>query len=381
MSPAASNESDSPAPASPAPVKPAGAPAAAVPARSQAKPAAGKCAIRIAAVVPVYNQPDRLSDVVQHLRRLNLPVILVDDGSSQPTRAACDALAGTAVKVVHRPRNGGKGAAVATGFKAAARLGFTHALQIDADVQHDPKALPKFLQLAQKFPQSLICGYPVYDHTAPASRRIGRKMTNFWCAVNSLSLSFADAMCGLRVYPLAPTLSVLDNAKIGQRMEFDPEILVRLLWSGVRVKNAPVPVSYPEGGVSHFHAFSDNLRISLMHAKLCVMMLTRLPIILFSRLCGWAPEARKDAATKAVVGAPAPAPKSALEKKALASTGPRTPEQLREAQRAERAAIAAAAAAQQAQTVLDGLEKHKRGLSGSNSLPDDGSASSPVEKA
>lgn len=341
------NESVSPA----APAKPA----AAVPARSQPTKPIGKSAVRIAAVVPVYNQAQRLGDVVLSLRRLNLPVILVDDGSDAPTRAACDALAGPNVKVIHRAENGGKGAAVITGFKAAVRLGHTHALQIDADGQHGAKALPKVLQLAQKFPQCLICGYPVYDDTVPRARRIGRKITNFWCAVNSLSLSFDDAMCGLRVYPLAPTMSVVENAKIGQRMEFDPEILVRLLWAGVRVKNAPVPVTYPADGVSHFRAVADNVRISLMHAKLCVMMLTRLPIILFSRFCGWAPEAQKTEAAKTAVGAPAPAPKRPQQKKVLASTGPQTPAQAREAERAERAAIAAAAAAHQAQTALEGL--------------------------
>ena len=251
-----------------------------------------KPGFRPVVVVPVYNQPQRLAEVVADIRKLSLPVILVDDGSDETTRAICDRLAEPNVRVIHRPLNSGKGAAVIVGFKAAGRAGFTHALQIDADGQHDRTVIPKFLTLGQKFPSALICGYPVYDQSVPLSRRFGRKLTNFWCAINSLSLSFEDAMCGLRLYPLEPVLALVENVKLGLRMQFDPEILVRLLWAGLRVKNIPVRVTYPEGGVSHFKAVADNVRISGMHAKLCVLMLTRLPIILFSRICGRDPECR-----------------------------------------------------------------------------------------
>lgn len=258
-------------------------------------PAARSCeSFRPLALVPVYNHPDTIAAVVKDLRAMHLPVLIVDDGSDEKTRAACDALAGVAVTVLHRAQNGGKGAAMMTGFKRAARDGYTHVLQIDADGQHDRSAVSRFIQLAHKFPNHLICGYPVYDSSVPKARLWGRKITNFWVAVNSLSLSFEDAICGMRVYPIEAVTEVLENARIGERMEFDPEILVRLLWAGVRVKNAPVAVTYPKDGISHFRGLRDNLRISWMHAKLCTMMLTRLPIILWSRVFGRVPECERD---------------------------------------------------------------------------------------
>lgn len=252
-----------------------------------------KPGFRPVVIIPVYNQTARLPEVVADVRKLALPIILVDDGSDLATRSVCDRLAEPGVRVIHRPVNGGKGAAVIDGFKAAGRAGFTHALQIDADGQHDRAVIPKFITLGQKFPSALICGYPLYDASAPLSRRFGRKLTNFWASINSLSLSFEDAMCGLRLYPLEPVLALVENVKLGLRMQFDPEILVRLLWAGLRVKNIPVRVTYPPEGVSHFKAFADNARISAMHAKLCVLMLTRLPIILFSRICGRDPECQR----------------------------------------------------------------------------------------
>ena len=71
---------------------------------------------------------------------------------------------------------------------------------------------------------------------------------------------------------------------MGQRMDFDPEILVRLLWLPVTVRNVPVHVTYPEDSVSHFDMVEDNVRISLMHTKLCCGMLIRLPVLLARKL-------------------------------------------------------------------------------------------------
>ena len=179
--------------------------------------------------------------------------------------------------------NGGKGAACLSGFRAAAKRGFTHVLQVDADAQHDLSEIPNFLRVALNDPKSLVCGYPIYDETVPKARLFGRKITNFWVAVNGLTLGVEDAMCGLRVYPVA-ALERLRGVRMGQRMDFDPEILVRLLWLPVTVRNVPVHVTYPEDSVSHFDMVEDNVRISLMHARLCCGMLLRLPVLLVRKL-------------------------------------------------------------------------------------------------
>ncbi|KAB7650392.1 glycosyltransferase family 2 protein [Sutterella seckii] len=260
--------------------------------------------VRVCALIPVYDQPAKLEGVVAQLRQLSLPVILVDDGSHEPTKSLCDRPAAPFVKVIHHPVNQGKGAAVMTGFKAASRLGYTHVLQVDADGQIDLAVLPTLLRLMQKYPASLICGYPKYDASVPKSRLWGRKLTNFWCAVNSLSLSIEDAMCGLRIYPVAAALDVCENARLGRRMDFDPEILVRLLWAGVRLKYVPVAVTYPADGVSHFRPFGDNMRISWMHAKLFLQMITRFPIIIWSRAFGRDPVCRREGVPKPGVQKP-----------------------------------------------------------------------------
>lgn len=240
-------------------------------------------------IVPVYDHPDTIETVVQRIRQQQCPVIVVNDGSNQKTREACDRCQALGATVVHRQTNGGKGAAMMTGFRVALKQGATHALQIDADGQHDLSQVRVFLALSAKFPNDLICGYPHYDQSVPKARLWGRKLTNFWVCVNALSLAPADAMCGLRVYPLAAVQQLLVRHSVGRRMDFDPEILVRLMWMGVRVKNLPVDVTYPTDGISHFNTLTDNIRISWMHTRLCLTMLLCLPFILSSRWTGWQP--------------------------------------------------------------------------------------------
>ena len=99
-------------------------------------------------------------------------------------------------------------------------------------------------------------------------------------------MDIKDSMCGFRVYPLAPTIQVLDSAKFQPRMGFDSEILVRLKWANVSFINVPTKVIYPEGGISHYHVWRDNLGMSKAHAKLLGGMLIRLPKLLAQKVKG-----------------------------------------------------------------------------------------------
>jgi glycosyltransferase involved in cell wall biosynthesis len=232
----------------------------------------------------VYNHEHALPTVVDQLRQACLPCVLVDDASSPACAAVIDALAGGQhVHMVRLAANQGKGGAVMAGLKEAARLGYTHALQVDADGQHDLNDLSAFLQASMQAPDALICGYPVYDDSVPRSRLYARYLTHIWVWINTLSLSIRDSMCGFRVYPLKPTLVVIESAKLGRRMDFDPEILVRLAWRNQPMRWLPTKVQYPLDGVSHFRLWQDNVLISKMHARLFFGMLVNAPRILWRR--------------------------------------------------------------------------------------------------
>lgn len=233
------------------------------------------------ALVPSRNHYLALPLVVAGLRALGLPVLIVDDGSDETAAAAIAALHDPdgGVTVHRRPVNGGKGAAVSDGFRLLHAQGFSHAVQVDADGQHDPAALPALLDQARAHPTALVSGAPIYDDSMPTARRIGRWFTHVWVFVETLSLRITDSMCGFRVYPLGPCLDLLAVEKVGARMDFDTDIMVRLFWRGVAPIMVPVRVTYPPGNTSNFDVWRDNLRISWMHTRLVLTMLARLPSI------------------------------------------------------------------------------------------------------
>lgn len=244
--------------------------------------------MRLIVLIPVYNHAEAIGWMVAGVRAQGLPCLLIDDGSDAACAAVLDRLqqADPQVLLLRLPENRGKGAAVLAGIAHAQALGYSHGLQIDADGQHDPAEIPRFVAAAQAAPAAVICGVPRYDASVPKGRLYGRYATHVWVWINTLSFAIKDSMCGFRLYPLAPVLQVAASETVGQRMDFDTEILVRLFWRGVAVVNLPTPVTYPRDGVSHFDVWRDNLRISRMHARLFFGMLWRLPRLLWRRWSG-----------------------------------------------------------------------------------------------
>ena len=236
-------------------------------------------------IVPCYNHGTTLIDMVARLSVHALPIFIVDDGSDSATAKILQDLAERepCVRLFQLPENRGKGAAVMHGMREAHAGGFSHALQIDADNQHDCADVARFLAAGQASPTAVICGQPVYDESVPRSRLYGRYFTHIWVWIETLSFAIGDSMCGYRLYPLAAVIALIDRVNIAERMSFDIEILVRLSWQGVPIRNLRTRVTYPANGLSHFDLLRDNLRISATHTKLVFGMLWRLPWLLFRR--------------------------------------------------------------------------------------------------
>jgi len=207
------------------------------------------------------------------------PIIAVDDGSDSHTAEVLKELAAgsTSLTLLTHPKNLGKGCAVGTGIRHAAADGYSHVLQIDADGQHDPSDIERFLEAARAAPTSVVIGHPRFDSSIPAGRRIGRYLTHFWIWIETLSFDISDSMCGFRVYPIEAVLPLLSLRWLGRHMDFDPEILVRLHWQGTPIRELSTRVIYPPDGRSNFRIFEDNALITAMHTRLVLGMLWRLP--------------------------------------------------------------------------------------------------------
>ncbi len=239
-------------------------------------------------LIPIFEHKDTIRGVLESVEALGLPCLVINDGSGPGTRKVLDAIAKEFdwVEVQHHPVNCGKGAALRHGYRLAAARGFTHVLQFDADGQHDTRDAPRFLEAARRDPEAMVLGQPVFDETAPRSRVWSRKLSVGLVWLATLSRQVRDPLCGFRCLPLGPTLRVVEGTATGDRMDFDPELAVRLVWQGTRVVNVPTRVRYFAGGLSHFDVVWDDVRLASLYTRLTLRMLASLPAVLVRRLRG-----------------------------------------------------------------------------------------------
>ncbi|WP_063668849.1 glycosyltransferase family 2 protein [Aliivibrio fischeri] len=233
-------------------------------------------------LIPCYNHGKTIPAVVESLMSYGYPMIIVDDGSENETKRILEEVTqhNESITLITLAENQGKGGAVIAGIEKAYQQSYSHAIQIDADGQHDLEALPKLIAESQEHPTALISGQPIYDESVPKSRLYGRYATHIWVWIETLSFTIKDSMCGFRSYPIGPTINVLERAVLGRRMDFDTEIMVRMYWNETDIRFINTRVIYPEDGISHFDALWDNVKISWMHTKLFFGMLPRIPSLL-----------------------------------------------------------------------------------------------------
>lgn len=237
--------------------------------------------LRVCVVVPTFDNPRTISSVVKDVVTTTpFPVLIVDDGSETPVENVLysfevkQALEEGRVRIVRFQKNRGKGLALQFAIKDLIDRGFTHMFTIDGDGQHLAREIPKLVEIAKQHPWDLIIGNRrLKSATVPEISKFGRKFSNFWVNYQTGS-QVQDSQSGFRLYPLFP----LQTMKFFTgRYDFEIEVLIRLMWRGVNVREREIDVIYPEGKerVSHFHKFWDNARISLLNTMLVVISLLK----------------------------------------------------------------------------------------------------------
>lgn len=219
---------------------------------------------RFAVIIPVYNHEQRVADVIRSVLRLGFPVFAVDDGSTDATPERISGIAG--VTVIRHDVNRGKGAALKSGFAAAAAVA-DWAVTIDADGQHDPDnactliaAIPDGTLSSTQRPIIIGRREGMIGDDVPWTSRFGRKFSNFWVRASG-GPAVTDTQSGFRIYPLPQCANMRVRAN---RFQFEVEILARAGWLGFPVIEAPISVSYTPGTqrISHFRPFVDFWRNS-----------------------------------------------------------------------------------------------------------------------
>jgi uncharacterized protein (DUF2062 family) len=228
---------------------------------------------RVLALVPVYNHAATLRGVVEGLLREGLPVLVVDDGSDD---GALERVADLAVATLRLEPNQGKGAALLAGAREAQAQGFDAILTIDADGQHYPADAPALLAAAwAHWPAVAVGCRDMEGPTVPASSRFGRAFSNFWVRLEC-GRTLQDSQSGYRVYPVALLMA---TRYLSRRYTFEVEVLVRAAWAGLPIVECPIRVEYLPGKerITHFRAFRDNLRLTVLHTFLVCRSLLRRP--------------------------------------------------------------------------------------------------------
>jgi len=220
-------------------------------------------------VIPVYNSEELIAGVIASVLQYADHMIVVNDGSTDGT---LEALAGLrereTIEVVSYAKNRGKGYALRQGFERASKLGFTHAVTMDADGQHLASDLETMTKASDDQPDTLIVGVRKFDDpNMPRGNRFANKFSNFWFAAQT-GRRLSDTQTGFRVYPLHK----MGKMRLAtNRYEAELELLVRSAWRRIPLVQQPIDVYYPPAGerVSHFRAGKDFFRISLLNTALC----------------------------------------------------------------------------------------------------------------
>lgn len=225
-------------------------------------------------VIPVFNNKETVKEVATKCRSYLRNVIVVDDGSTDTDIASL--LTGCDITVLRHAENQGKGKAILTALQYIKNCGGRFMVTIDADGQHYPRDIERFIPLLENNDSTIFIGSRNFDtESIPNKSRFGRKLANFWLRIET-GISIDDCQSGFRSYPVEHISKV---KFAGSNYDFETEVLVRAAWAGLKLRTVPIDVWYPksEQRVSSFRPVLDNLLISCMHARLVGRRLVPLP--------------------------------------------------------------------------------------------------------
>ncbi len=209
------------------------------------------------AVIPAYREERRVREVVAGARRQGAPVVVVDDGSPDGTAAAAEA---AGAMVIRHEQNRGKGAALRTGFEYARRNGARAVICLDADGQHDPAEIPKFIEAWRRTAIPVLIGNRMAD---PAGMPLVRRWTNrFMSALLSREMKqyVPDTQCGYRLFAIEVTPFMAGRSV---RFDADSEALLLLAARGVRIGAVRIRTIY-RGEKSNIRPLRDAIRFFRM---------------------------------------------------------------------------------------------------------------------
>lgn len=215
-------------------------------------------------VIPAYNEAATIRELVERCLQLSLPVIVVDDGSTDNTQAKLD---GLPVTLLVNEKNSGKAATLWRGMQQAIRQGAEQVISIDGDGQHRPEDIPALLETAQQHPGHMVIAARLKDNDqAPRARLAANRFADFWISW-AAGQWIHDTQSGFRLYPAALLKQLTPDTSRERGFVFESKVLIDAARRGFGCKVTPISSSYHSNArASHFRPVADITRIVLMVA-------------------------------------------------------------------------------------------------------------------
>jgi UDP-N-acetylglucosamine---dolichyl-phosphate N-acetylglucosaminyltransferase len=210
----------------------------------------------ILALIPGYQEGPRISTVVEGAR-VHLPVLVVDDGSTDDT---ADRAKAAGAIVLRQEPNAGKGAALRAGFRYALERNADAVVTLDADGQHDPAEIPAFLAAFDAGRPELVIGQRDFGSMPPV-RRLSNTLGG-WVFSAAIGRRVDDNQSGYRLIGRRLMTALLDSDESG--FEFEVEMIARCIALGLPLTDVPIRTIYG-GEPSHIRPwrhFTEFVRVS-----------------------------------------------------------------------------------------------------------------------
>ena len=210
----------------------------------------------VLALIPAFEEGPRVGAVVEAARR-HLPVVVVDDGSSDDTASVAESAGATVLRQVP---NAGKGAALRRGFRHALDAACDAVVTLDADGQHDPDEIPAFLAAFEASRPELIIGQRDLGQMPPV-RRLSNTIGG-WTLAAAVGRRVPDNQSGYRLIGRTLMGHLLDSDESG--FEFEVEMIARCIALGLPIASVPIRTIYA-GEPSHIRPwrhFTEFVRVT-----------------------------------------------------------------------------------------------------------------------
>ena len=209
---------------------------------------------RLIALIPAYNEAQRIGDVIARTRPHVEEVVVVDDGSVDDTAMVAEK---AGAKVLRHEQNLGKGGAIATALGYFGRSDAEFAILLDADGQHDPAEIEKFVETARVENADIVVGTRMNDVRDMPRVRLWTNQFTSWVTGKLARQKIPDSQCGYRLV----RRTVLKDLKFSTaRFETETEMLIQAGRAGHRIANVPIRTIYEAGRASRIHPWRDTIR-------------------------------------------------------------------------------------------------------------------------